>query len=104
MATAPNPIPPIYGYIAQPRIDPSTGQTVYVAAGKPVLMPYITPQGEHILVYQEVPQQQTKKEAAPKTEKKGGVLGALSSIGNTISKASSEISREFSNAWNNAFK
>lgn len=104
MATAPNPIPPIYGYIAQPRFDPSTGQTVYIAAGQPVLMPYITPTGEHILVYQEVPQQIPINEANKKQENKSGVLGAISNIGNTITKATSEISREFTNAWNNAFK
>ncbi|KAK8842660.1 hypothetical protein M9Y10_025520 [Tritrichomonas musculus] len=102
--TNPNPIPPIYGYIAQPRIDPTTGQTVYIAAGQPVLMPYVTQKGEHILVYADIPKQVENKEPPKKQQSSNGILGAISSIGNTITKASSEISREFSNAWNNVFK
>lgn len=104
MSNEPNPIPPIYGYIAQPRLDPSTGQTVYVAAGQPVLMPYVTPQGEHILVYQEVVIPDNKPEEDKPKVRQAGVIGAISNLGNSISKASSIISREFTNAWNNAFK
>ena len=102
--TNPNPIPPIYGYIAQPRLDPQTGRTVYIAAGHPVLMPYVTPKGEHILVYAEVPKQIEVKDTSKNTQSSDGILGAINNIGNSISQATSVISREFSNAWNNAFK
>lgn len=97
------PIPPIYGYIAQPKYDPSTGQTIYVAAGEPVLIPQQNPTGQMQYAVQNTPKP-SPKPPKPRKNTNSSPMQSLTAIGDQITKASENISREFNNFWDGLFK